>query len=200
MNIGDKVKHQSGSFDFKGTLLACGVTSSGRRVWMVEQEGTCITMLFEEYSLNLISCGVRKLVVKRIRDDEPEEKPQTDLEWFDSIKPQPTQSTPELPHSVWVPIKARPGKRSGFRSEVRLYYLTAKPYSSLITCDLTAEVEFHFHSESSGDLDNLLKPTLDLLKGSVIYDDQQIKQIVAKVVPRSSREGFLVTLHEAKKG
>ena len=44
-------------------------------------------------------------------------------------------------------------------------------------------------SEQRRDIDNLLKPVFDALKGIVVYDDSQIKSVVAEImVPRGAGE------------
>ncbi len=123
--------------------------------------------------------------------------------WFDEIVPPPPPPKPELPIELFVPVKALPynaSKVNQFRSEVRLNYLPLKPYASLITDSVKAEVEFHFVANTVGDIDNLLKPTLDLLKGSVLYDDNQIKELgrVHFVCP-SPRAGFRIRLTKHEK-
>lgn len=198
MKIGDKVKHQSGSFNFTGNLLGNFVTSDGRRIWAVEQEGTRYCTLFDEYALNPISV---KLEVQR----------GDDIEWFNGLSPEAAMNAqpvyipppkPTFPVKLFVPVKPLPAqaqKVTLFKNEVKLNYLTKKPFQSLLTEALQAELEFHFFKETSGDLDNLVKPVLDLLKGSIIYDDKQIKELSARFVCPSPREGFSITLHEAKR-
>lgn len=39
------------------------------------------------------------------------------------------------------------------------------------------DITFHYFSESHPDLDNLLKPLIDCLKGKIIVDDRQIIEL-----------------------
>lgn len=187
MNIGDKVKHISGAFDFSGTLMG-KVRVSGRELLVVEQDNTRYVQMFHESSLKLIAVS---LAVKR-------ETATLGEEWFDEIVPPPPPPKPDFPVMIFVPVKAQPKNGNGgskhFSNEVRLNYLPLKPLQSLITESVRAEIEFHFTGVSIGDIDNLLKPTLDLLKGSVIYDDSQVKDLSARFVPNSTRTGFKVKL------
>lgn len=185
MKIGDRVKHQSGAFDFTGTLLGCVVTRNGARNWVVEQEGTNYVQLFGEWSLNLLET---KLTVNAVPGM---------VEYFDALPPPPPPPPPppEFPIKLWVPIKAVPGQspqRNRFNAEVRTF-LPLKPLASLVVEDVKCEIVFHFPRSETGDIDNLTKSVLDSLKGSVIYDDKQVKELHAKYAA-NSRTGFDVIL------
>lgn len=45
------------------------------------------------------------------------------------------------------------------------------------------------------DVDNLLKGAFDVIKGSLIRDDRQIKEVHARVIDNAINPGFYVTLH-----
>lgn len=81
-----------------------------------------------------------------------------------------------------------------FKHEVKLNYLPEKSFKELLHGDVHADVEFHFINYSTGDIDNLLKSTFDVLKGSVIHDDNQIKSVQATVKEKSSRQGIKIRL------
>lgn len=199
MKIGDKVRHQSSNFDFIGTLLICFVSSRGVRHWVVEQEITGYTQLFGEYSLSLIET---KLEVNALSIDPM-------VEWFNSLPadiastipaqfaiPKPTPlPPPAYPVKMFVPIKVVPGQAAGrgkFNQDV-LSYLPKRPLSFLITESIKCEIIFHFPKSEIGDIDNLTKTVLDALKGSVIYDDKQVKELHAKYLP-NTKTGFDVVI------
>lgn len=187
MKIGDKVKHQSGNFSFVGTVLGTVTSKRGENLCVVEQKDTDYVQLFGEHSLTVFET---KLTVES--------------DFFDSIPiPPPPPPIPAFPVLIFVPVKPLPhqaAKAQRFKTEVRQNYLLPKPFVSLITGSVKAELEFHFEGECTGDLDNLVKPVLDLLKGSVIYDDKQVKEISAKFVCPSSKTGFGIRLtsHETQ--
>lgn len=97
---------------------------------------------------------------------------------------------------IFIPVVAKSGKhlRKGFHHEVKLNYLPDKPMSELPVGEFYLEVEFHFLNQTTGDIDNLLKPTLDVLKGTLIRDDRQIKSIKAELKEYSSKQGVHIRL------
>lgn len=206
MNIGDKVKHQSGNFDYTGHVIGFVTSSAGFRSVVIEQEGTKYMQLFAEHSLNVLEEAkplTRKLVVKHLSPTEAEIEaiPQTPIEWFDAIGPsaheRALQHRPTLPLKLWVPVKPKSHQAAAigaFKSEVRLNYLPTRNTSQLITENIKVDMEFHFNGLAIGDLDNLVKPTIDLLKGAVIYDDAQVKELTARLVPHIPKLGFQVVL------
>lgn len=104
---------------------------------------------------------------------------------------------------VFVPVVARSrqgkGTKKRFHDEVRLNHLPEKKWNELPTDDFSCVIEFHFTHRATGDIDNLLKPTLDVVKMSLIQDDCQIKEIHAYIKEYSSRAGFKVILTPLKK-
>lgn len=97
---------------------------------------------------------------------------------------------------TFIPIPAKSGKflRRRFHQEVRLNHLPEKPLQELPGGDFREEIEFHFIHTTSGDIDNLLKPTLDVIKGSMLRDDRQIKIVHAKLCEYSAKSGVLIKL------
>jgi len=99
-------------------------------------------------------------------------------------------------NDTFIPVVAKSGKhlRKGFHHEVKLNYLPEKPMQELPGGEFHLEVEFHFLNQTTGDIDNLLKPTLDVLKGSLIRDDRQIKSIQAVLKEYSNKQGVQIRL------
>lgn len=97
---------------------------------------------------------------------------------------------------TFVPVVARTGRVQGrvYRAAVRLNYLPERLLSELPGEDFHLDVEFHFKRGATGDIDNLLKPTLDLIKGSLIRDDRQIKTLSASLQEYSTKEGVFIKL------
>lgn len=98
----------------------------------------------------------------------------------------------------FIPVLAR--SRNGFlhkkfRTEAALH-LPPKPLVELPGGDLEIEVEFHFLMGASGDIDNLLKPTIDALKGTMLRDDRQIKRLHAQIIETSDKQGIVVKLRK----
>lgn len=88
-----------------------------------------------------------------------------------------------------------------FKKEVQ-EHLPKKTISRLSTKDYIAVVDYHMRHDSRKnlpDLDNLLKQTLDVVKGSLIADDRQVKEIHAKLTHDTQKHGFYITLHPIKK-
>lgn len=202
MNVGDKVKHQSGNFNFTGKVIALATGSNGQRSVVVQQEDTGYMQLFGEHSLNVLEEArplVRKLVVKHFTD-EPEYH--TNEDWYQDLPAtnahqRSLMARPQLPLKLWVPVKPKSHQAAAigaFKAEVRLNYLPTRPVTYLITDNIKVDMEFHFNGLAIGDLDNLVKPTIDLLKGAVIYDDAQVKELTARLVPHSPKLGFQVVL------
>lgn len=99
--------------------------------------------------------------------------------------------------TIFVPILARPkaaALRQGFREEVRRRYLPARAWEDLPTGNCRATVTFYFRGTNMGDIDNLCKPVLDVIKGSLIRDDSQIKELHAYAKENSPYTGFEITL------
>lgn len=181
MIVGDRVKHQSGDFEFEGSLMGTVVTSKGRRIAIVEQYGTGFVQLFGETSLTVLE---KKLPV--MGELYPDEVPK--------YVPPPR---PTMPLIIFVPIQPVSGSgnmASAFKTRVKQYYLTPKPHASLIIENVAVEFEFHFKGNEVGDVDNLIKPSLDALKGSVLYDDKQVKRVTAEYFPNSDKDGFRVKI------
>lgn len=72
---------------------------------------------------------------------------------------------------------------------------------NLPTGNMVAVLSFHLPPRIQGeafmqsaDIDNLLKQSLDVVKGSLIRDDVQIKELHARIVESSDKVGFYVTL------
>jgi len=99
-------------------------------------------------------------------------------------------------NDTFIPVVAKSGKhlRRVFHHEVKLNYLPDKPMQELPGGEFHLEVEFHFLNQTTGDIDNLLKPTLDVLKGSLIRDDRQIKSIQAVLKEYSNKQGVQIRL------
>jgi len=97
---------------------------------------------------------------------------------------------------TFLPVAAKPGKhsRKKFRHEVRLSHLPEKHVKDLPTGEFMCELEFHFYQYTTGDIDNLIKPTLDVIKGSLLRDDRQIRAITAKLVEHSNKNGIQIKL------
>ena len=68
--------------------------------------------------------------------------------------------------------------------------------------DLTAKIRFtppdDAQSAQRRDLDNLLKPVLDAMKGTVIDDDSQIKLVVAEMMPPVGAGEVAVSIYPRK--
>lgn len=112
-----------------------------------------------------------------------------------------------MTNETFIPVKAVSGAGSmsaRFKHEVKLNYLPERDANTLLHGDVHAEVEFHFLNKATGDVDNLLKSTFDVLKGSLIHDDRQIKSVMATIKEKSQRQGIKIrlsplTLSEATK-
>lgn len=46
------------------------------------------------------------------------------------------------------------------------------------TDDVEVRIDFHSHTKAIGDLDNITKPILDILQGTVIANDRQVVKLV----------------------
>lgn len=119
----------------------------------------------------------------------------------DEIQPAAPPPPPDLPFEFFIPLtaaKAKPLKPGSFFHEARLRYLPERPQQSWIVDPVNVEVEFH--GSTHGDIDNLCKPVLDLLKRSVIRDDVQVKKLGAEFLRNSPKQGFRVriTKHEPR--
>lgn len=161
MKIGDKVKRKHDDYDFDGVIIGEVAASRGRRFLVIEQNGTGFVQCFWENAMY----------------------PDDGFGWADThgvqiapvVPPPPPKLT--LPFEVFVPVRAVPAagmNKSKFVEVVRVSHLKATLRECLITEKINAAIEFHFKGLHVGDLDNLLKPTIDLLKGSVIRDDSQV--------------------------
>ncbi len=184
MKIGDKVRKITG-YRFFGTVVAIGTKSDGKEFAVVEIEP------------NTNAEGLLYIHILSSLEVIPDGTPTVTGVMSDVLEPVPPPPKPDFPVSMFIPLKALPANASKvnqFKSQVRLNFLPYKPHQSLITESVTAEVEFHFTGTPVGDLDNLLKPVLDLLKGSVLWDDAQIKGLSAKFVTPSEQMGFRVRL------
>lgn len=183
IKVGDKVRRKHNDFRFEGTVLAEIVSTEGRRLIAVEQNGTGFVQCFYENML-YIDDGFGWV------DAAPETRPVA------SIPPPPPKL--ELPLEVFVPLKAIPAAGSSRKmvaEKIRTLHLQQRPRDILVTERVKAEVEFHFAGLRSGDIDNLLKPTLDLLKGSLIRDDGQVMQIASRIIEHSPRgDGININL------
>lgn len=176
MTIGTKVRRKTNDFLFDGTVIGEVITSNGRRFLAVEQTGTGMVMCFYENML--------------FEDDG--------FGWSDphgiAIAP-PLKQT--LPFHTFVPIRAVPhqgANRAKFMDTVRTTHLKRSLWETLVTDRIRAEITFHFKGLHSGDLDNLLKPTIDLLKHSVIRDDNQIVELAASFRENMPQDGIDIKL------
>lgn len=96
-----------------------------------------------------------------------------------------------------VPFTHSKTAKKGFRKEA-LQYLPKQSPSKLSERDYVCVVDYHMRHDSRKnlpDLDNLLKQTLDVVKGSLIKDDRQVKEIHAKLTHDTQKHGFYITLH-----
>ena len=187
MEMGDKVRHNSGSFAFSGTVIGIVRASSGRRVVAVEQDVTNYVQLFGQENLTVTG---HSLSVNHEQVDPFFGEPIV-------IVPPPPPPKPSFPVDIFIPVTPVPrqaARYAGFKGNVRMNYLPAKPPQSLITEKVKAEIEFHFSATPIGDLDNLTKPVLDLLCGSIIHDDNQVMELAVKYMPHSKQSGFRVRL------
>lgn len=169
MKIGDRVKHRASEFKFVGKIVGQFTSTGGAELAAVEQEGSGFITVFGAHSLESFS-EPAPIVFQKI----------------------------QLPYEKWIPVRAWPAgsqTRALLAQRVRNEHLPLKTSrDELVTDDLIAEVEFHFLNVRSGDLDNLLKPFLDLLKGSVIQDDRQITSIHARILEKMQEEGINIRL------
>lgn len=178
MKTGDRVQHSSGNFIFIGTLLGMVVDRKGSRLWAVEQDGSHYVQLFGEYSLKLLGPG----------------------DWFDGIAPvvaPPAPVKPEFPIIIHIPERAVPHgavQVNGLRSRTKLNILPARPREALRSEFVKVQIDFAFTGTVVGDIDNLTKPILDLLKGSVIVDDGQVRELSCRVMPNQPVSSIKITL------
>ena len=171
LKIGQRVKHRAGEFNFIGEIIGICRTKNGGILAAVEEENSHYTALFGMHSLDA--------------HDEP------------VVVKVPVVRQVTLPYEIYIPVKAIPAdgfKRRATQMKVEAEYLQKKPFELLVREKVHAEVEFHFSGTRAGDLDNLLKPTLDMLKGSVLVDDGQIVSMSSKIVEHSEKEGFSIRL------
>lgn len=91
-----------------------------------------------------------------------------------------------------ITIPLYPLTRSGVQKDREMFggkytlemlkYLPQKPKWSLYSGDVSVRVDFGFkdmHAGNVPDIDNLLKPLFDFVKGSLFRDDRQVKAVRA---------------------
>ena len=116
-------------------------------------------------------------------------------------KKQPTRVVVSPPSDIhiFIPITAKShssiGVRNRFAQKVRSEYLPRRPLLALPAIPYVAILEYHFKHDAVGDIDNLTKTVLDVIKGSLIRDDRQIKELHAYIVEDSSTPGFDIKLY-----
>lgn len=60
--------------------------------------------------------------------------------------------------------------------------------------NLKAMVYFHYKTEQTKDIDNSLKALFDALKGYLFFDDNQIRDLHARIITASPKAGIEIRL------
>jgi len=106
----------------------------------------------------------------------------------------------ELPEiSFTIPLKAANGKgkrAEKFRLDAKEYIPEWMPEYSNHSKRYSLKVIFYYLGECNGDMDNRLLCIFDALKGKVIYDDFQIKELNCKMVEDSERTAIFISVKE----
>lgn len=173
--LGDKVKHKRSNFAFEGIVVGHGTKTNGTQFILVEQHGSGYLSHFKADDFYL--------------DDG--------FGWTEKVKV-PVVEKIRLPYEIFIPYRViiSAGEvRNAQHARIRDEYLVQMPRLALVTENLRADVEYHFTSKQVADVDNMLKKTIDLLKGAVILDDRQIKEVWSKVYENSNESGIKIRLY-----
>jgi Holliday junction resolvase RusA-like endonuclease len=130
--------------------------------------------------------------------------PPESLDFFDRKEATFTVK-PQLPMEFYIPAGASKSKKAGAFGEVAKKMLPQRAQQDLLTMDVAAYVELQ--NTPNGDPDNLVKPVLDALKGSVLVDDKQVRSLQVEFIDKEfdpaipERPGVFVKLsaYERKK-
>src|SRR5689334_18672520 len=95
---------------------------------------------------------------------------------------------------IFIPATPKTGADSRKRKLVKALYQAVSPRNlrqlrRLHRKSVAVTVVFHFTSECSADLDNLLKGLLDALQGHILENDRQVKAINARIIEADVIEG-----------
>lgn len=97
-------------------------------------------------------------------------------------------------YRIWVPGSPKSFRKKGVALD-RYKQIVRNAASKVISTPTRSnriDIEIFFIEEISlrADVDNILKPILDALKGVVYYDDRQVRSVKATAFPKSEPYGM----------